>query len=971
VGIGVLVFIKRRRTTADTNRRIAEAARLYREAFDNLACGAARESLLLGDGGGSDKVLLASVGSNFPWEYNANVTAEAKVGLSDSAGYIVTPSQELHTEIVMIENDGVCAWSVFAHRNELVRWVDAHSVPTAKVVFGGILIALNVAKAGRKECDPAGLEWSRTPCRISANRLVLTARFDPTTNIPTTRLEMIPGFFNRVPGQADWSIGDKLTITIDPLYSKPRQVTLELIGNERHQPVAFVGDLERAPDFPWRIEVMDAWYKFGSDFVLDSVPSGWENKELTVTAAIEAKRRDATVQNRVRLVKPFFNPWTGGPVFPELEFTYLNRSIFLECQPNGYVTAEATDRLEGELDLHNAVLTILDRVQKRFATVNPPVQLWNIQMARGAAGVHPAIAYSPDVFDDKSFGDPRDAKIHFNMATLTSNRFPMGQLVVDTSFCRIAKGDKVAVLDYGTSASLVLVGNMPDHPLPLRNARFPGRSDADLLARYTTGEPPNPSFLESGLRVFVGSQEASVLSLASLDIRQTVPTLNSISNNGFPNVVVVPDPESVWIDTSGMGPSFGLRHGVKPYLEGDYAPTNEDPTTRLPAHTRLTIAQAVRNHVASIWEYAKHSGAMPAGNRDLVIVTGPNSLSKEARLRLEDAVQEVSSANTYFVSESDAAAFWCLQRYEQRFRGLSARVIVVDVGAGTLDISVADVEWHNVKGARVPKSITTIARGGYPIGVHCVDKLITHSLGRNLDQVQRNNLALIKERFSDKFTQSALTELGFGTLTPDKVKQLSIDTYVERVVGATVSTVKSCVGRGREQKDWYLTFTGRGSLLHGLRDQVVKGVEVALNNSKKIVVLNKGDTANDMKAAVAKGALGLLMNTVDLLDLSWEATQAWAYDGNSWQRCDLVHLASYDTLALTPIWDGAKWANVMAYAVYADYKRSDKKEAVAVEMDQRTKRWVVKLQDAHGTLSKEDVGYTSRFVAYPWWPYDR
>ena len=134
-----------------------------------------------------------------------------------------------------------------------------------------------------------------------------------------------------------------------------------------------------------------------------------------------------------------------------------------------------------------------------------------------------------------------------------------------------------------------------------------------------------------------------------------------------------------------------------------------------------------------------------------VYITHPNTYTQNHVEQLRAVVEQVFAGrgkdenivypnNIHFISESDAVAYYYLMRaHELRTAGCIVpereRILVYDIGAGTLDLTYLEVDWiENSEGGHTPKRIRVLRRGGVTKAGDLLDECIARDLHAFLEQ---------------------------------------------------------------------------------------------------------------------------------------------------------------------------------------------------------------------------------------------
>jgi len=153
---------------------------------------------------------------------------------------------------------------------------------------------------------------------------------------------------------------------------------------------------------------------------------------------------------------------------------------------------------------------------------------------------------------------------------------------------------------------------------------------------------------------------------------------------------------------------------------------------------RLPLSETVQSGFAALLEAYVLDREFQAGQ---VVVCHSNTFTPFHRERLRrivcNAVMErldiPLAERVHLLSESDAVAYYyCMQRREQTEppRGVE-RLLVYDIGAGTLDLSVIRIEWQ--QGMSVyPKSWAVESRLGVPVAGNYLDEILARLIHETL-----------------------------------------------------------------------------------------------------------------------------------------------------------------------------------------------------------------------------------------------
>lgn len=268
-------------------------------------------------------------------------------------------------------------------------------------------------------------------------------------------------------------------------------------------------------------------------------------------------------------------------------------------------------------------------------------------------------------------------------------------------------GANVVVIDFGTSAIAAAVGTAGernDNPLlDLQHVKVYG--DVNVASIDEIGAERDTPFLSSGI-------------LCDAEDRQAVTEYGKNLPPGFPkhtgiggasldpsvaSFISLPARTNDLQDRPGrvllsLKTWLGLNAQYVPlpagevrYLDGAKLRTESS----LPLDELLEASYSALAHA-----YLKPFGPLGAGQ---VVICHPNTFSELHRERLRniawkalaEPLQVIAPKHLHLMSESDAVAYaYCWDRMREITPRGTERVLVYDLGAGTLDLSVITIEWN-------------------------------------------------------------------------------------------------------------------------------------------------------------------------------------------------------------------------------------------------------------------------------------
>jgi hypothetical protein len=291
--------------------------------------------------------------------------------------------------------------------------------------------------------------------------------------------------------------------------------------------------------------------------------------------------------------------------------------------------------------------------------------------------------------------------------------------------------DNYLVVDFGTSAiSAYYYTHYPETPgqnyvrIPLKSPVDQMPSEDDLLpstinlrnvARDGVKDAETVREVDDPGKIAVAGTEQFVDLPAREDILDICPdtVLNSIKLLIVQGVKIAPIPEVV---------SFGLFGEKRPFAFID-----EKGNVKKGFPTLESILKSCYNYLVKNYINMTQKGYRK------VVLTYPNVYNYSHIFFLQDEVfKEVfqESGRVYFEnigmeSESNSVLYYYLSRRKAQDAPDAENVLVIDIGAGTLDMSYAKIMWKKwAQDAGTPKHIEIIKRDGIAMAGDSLDKAI-------------------------------------------------------------------------------------------------------------------------------------------------------------------------------------------------------------------------------------------------------
>ncbi len=173
--------------------------------------------------------------------------------------------------------------------------------------------------------------------------------------------------------------------------------------------------------------------------------------------------------------------------------------------------------------------------------------------------------------------------------------------------------------------------------------------------------------------------------------------------------------------------------------------------------------------------------AKPIYRGGQLVVTHPNTFTEVHCERLKRCVfQAVSKPldipledRIALISESDAVAYYyCQQRRNEGPVKGTERILVYDFGAGTLDLTLVRLKWHERTASRPPEEWVVENRLGVPVAGNHLDSI----LARLIDELLSDDAVLDKQSFEYRYPVVAMD---FNHNPPDRTKEFHLDAIYE------------------------------------------------------------------------------------------------------------------------------------------------------------------------------------------------
>jgi len=302
-------------------------------------------------------------------------------------------------------------------------------------------------------------------------------------------------------------------------------------------------------------------------------------------------------------------------------------------------------------------------------------------------------------------------------------------------------GANVVVIDFGTSsiaAAVGIAGERNDDPLlDLQHVKV--HEDESIATKDPVGSEAGTPFLPSAI-------------VCDADFRQTVTEYGRTVPPGFPRhtgmsgASPVPSAPS-FITLPALSIDFRERPGrvlvsLKTWLgmNAQYVPLPAGEM-RFRDGARMRTAAALplddllqASYAALAQAYLKAHGPLGAGR---VVICHPNTFSESHRDRLRRVawnalagpLEILSRKHLHLMSESDAVAYaYCSDRMRETTPRGTERILVYDLGAGTLDLSVITIEWN-------ADPVYPIFRSRHHLGVPVAGNYFDETLARIIHEL--------------------------------------------------------------------------------------------------------------------------------------------------------------------------------------------------------------------------------------------
>lgn len=256
----------------------------------------------------------------------------------------------------------------------------------------------------------------------------------------------------------------------------------------------------------------------------------------------------------------------------------------------------------------------------------------------------------------------------------------------------------------------------------------------------------------------------------------------------------------------------------------------------------------------SLWR--NHSITIPGGAGYVLVLTVPDSYSMGQRQRLESLFQRWSGClRAVTLREAEAAVLYYAQH--QRQSAVGTYTLVVDVGAGTVDLAMVQTSRNTANELTAVEVIATAV--SFAAGDAANDALSEH-LGGHPDTrtIREKKEQIYSSVGSDEFAD----EQRLFTQSPAYANLMrnAIDIPLQQLVGRLALVESSA-----NIKATSIILTGRGSLLVGLERYLAESLsETTLSDSGTLVQTNWNRNGPldrvsfDLKQAVVEGAVMLL-----------------------------------------------------------------------------------------------------------------
>jgi hypothetical protein len=390
-------------------------------------------------------------------------------------------------------------------------------------------------------------------------------------------------------------------------------------------------------------------------------------------------------------------------------------------------------------------------------------------------------------------------------------------------------------LDLGTSATRILVQD--DDPQAFGFLQFPANiRGADILPE----DLPSTTFIDVGDdTVLFGSQAIAHAS----NVRRPANLYSSLK------------------ELMMQAPRDYTRH-VELFIQS-LLTTMYEPEVhhRDPEHQEVEVINPYKS---------AHDGgriSISRGARSMLIATIPNETPPAVTETYRKAVDATGLFRRFFaIREAEAAALWYAEECfssGKLTRRPRLRVLAVDIGAGTTDAALVDIEADRLR--------VSTRGGGQFAGKH-VDRAVHHALQRlkivpeespgsafqeirRMREAEKVKIALGTDRPSAMYFNGAQ---GFIEIGRPQLDAISGSTEYQRALRDMIDeTLAMLLGRVADPADAVridtLLLTGRGALIHGVIDRV-KGFLRKRNVTHAEIEINRENGGTFLKAGVSLGA---------------------------------------------------------------------------------------------------------------------